>query len=90
LIDNPMDMYNPYLAAIKANKAPEKEKTSISQIDALEYTAMSALPKNTTVTMAYIPFQTKSALYTDEKSLVRGTLFEVLDKPFLGGRAKNE
>lgn len=92
LIDNPMDMYNPYLAAIKASKAPEKEreKTSTNQIDVLEYTAMSPLPKNTTVTMAYIPFQTKSALYTDEKSLVRGTLFEVLDKPFLGGSAKNE
>lgn len=93
LIDNPMDMYNPYLAAIKANKEPkasDNEKPSTSQIDLLEYSSTPHLPKNTAVTMAYVPFQTKSVLYTDEKALSRGTLFEVLDKPFLGGRAKNE
>ena len=56
-----MDMYNPYLAAIKANKAPEKEKTSISQIDALEYTAISPA-KNTIVTKLY-SISTVSTLY---------------------------
>ncbi len=90
LIDNPMDMYNPYLSAINAYKTSDDKKASDSKVDMLEYTSILPLPKNTEVTMAYIPFQTKSMLYSDENALSKGTLFEVLDKPFLGGSTKNE
>jgi len=85
LLDNPMDMYNPYLATMNVSRMPSNEDSSM---DMLEYTAMSPLPKDPTVTMAYIPFQTKSKLYSAEKALSKGTLFEVLDKPFLGGSAR--
>lgn len=48
----------------------------------------SALPTDTVVTMAYIPVQTDSTVYCPETALQNGTLFPVLDKPFLGGRCK--
>ncbi|NCC87160.1 MAG: spore coat associated protein CotJA [Clostridia bacterium] len=57
-------------------------------MDILECNAVSPLPKDPTVTMAYVPFQTKSKLYSSEKALSKGTLFEVLDKPFLGGSSR--
>ena len=34
--------------------------------------------------MAYIPYQQDAKSYDAEKALARGTLFPVLDKPFLG------
>ena len=40
------------------------------------------LPKDTTVTMAYVPFQNAGELYAPEQALCRGTLFPELDKPF--------
>lgn len=85
MFDNPMDMYNPYLAATNVSRKPNDEEV---RMDILEYNAVSPLPKDPTVTMAYVPFQTKSKLYSAEKALSKGTLFEVLDKPFLGGSAK--
>ncbi|MBQ8028984.1 MAG: spore coat associated protein CotJA [Clostridia bacterium] len=35
--------------------------------------------------MAYVPFQESNDVYSCEKALVRGTIFPVLDKPFLAG-----
>ena len=44
----------------------------------------SALPKNTVVAMAYVPFQLDDKLYTNEQGFVSGTMFPVLNKPFKG------
>ncbi len=44
-----------------------------------------ALPADAAVTMAYVPFQTDNAVYDMQKALQRGTVFPVLDKPFLAG-----
>lgn len=38
--------------------------------------------------MAYVPWQKWEDVYCMEKGLERGTIFEQLDKPFLGGRGK--
>ncbi|NLB37103.1 MAG: spore coat associated protein CotJA [Clostridiales bacterium] len=43
----------------------------------------SALPANPVVAMAYVPFQTDTTIYDDMRALKAGTLFPVLDKPFL-------
>lgn len=48
------------------------------------YTGLSPLPDNATVTMAYIPFQTNRSIYDPATAFCNGTLFPVLDKPFLG------
>ena len=38
--------------------------------------------------MAYVPWQKWEDIYCMEKALERGTIFEQLDKPFIGGRGK--
>lgn len=38
--------------------------------------------------MAFVPWQKWEDVYCMEKGLERGTIFEQLDKPFLGGRVK--
>ncbi len=40
------------------------------------------LPKDTTVTMAYVPYQNAEKLYSPEQAICAGTLFPELDKPF--------
>lgn len=45
----------------------------------------SKFPKDTTVTMAYVPYQEDSETYALETALEAGTAFPCLDKPFLGG-----
>ena len=44
----------------------------------------TVLPDDPVVAMAYVPFQTDSTTYDELKALKAGTLFPVLDKPFLG------
>ncbi|MGN1419524.1 MAG: spore coat associated protein CotJA [Acutalibacteraceae bacterium] len=44
-----------------------------------------ALPENPVVAMAYVPYQECSDVYPSEKALCVGTIFPVLDKPFLAG-----
>lgn len=39
---------------------------------------------NLPTAMAYVPWQEFKDLYSAEKALCRGTIFEELDKPFLG------
>jgi len=46
---------------------------------------LPALPETPVVAMAYVPFQTDNAVYDAAKALQRGTVFPVLDKPFLAG-----
>ncbi len=48
----------------------------------------TSLPVDTAVTMAYVPYQTDSAVYCAETALANGTLFPCLDKKFYGGNAK--
>ena len=45
----------------------------------------SAFPKTVAVAMAYVPFQECNDVYPCEKALCVGTVFPVLDKPFLAG-----
>lgn len=45
---------------------------------------LSSFPEDYAVAMAYIPYQQNADSYDAEKALSRGTLFPVLDKPFLG------
>ncbi|MBR2875887.1 MAG: spore coat associated protein CotJA [Clostridia bacterium] len=52
------------------------------------YCPQSALPTDTAVTMAYVPYQTDTTLYCPETALQNGTVFKSLDKPFLGGRCR--
>jgi len=47
--------------------------------------ALPALPSDAAVAMAYVPFQTDNSVYDLSKALMRGTVFSVLDKPFLAG-----
>ena len=44
----------------------------------------SALPNDTAVTMAYVPFQLDKTTYAPETALQEGTLFPALNKPFKG------
>lgn len=44
----------------------------------------TALPEDPVVAMAYVPFQTDTTTYDEMKALKIGTLFPVLDKPFMG------
>lgn len=47
---------------------------------------MSAFPAETPVGMAYVPYQKWKNVYDPSVALDRGTVFEDLDKPFLGER----
>lgn len=42
--------------------------------------------QNLPLTMAYVPMQTFTERYAEDKALKAGTLFPALDKPFLGKR----
>lgn len=48
----------------------------------------TTLPNNTTVTMAYVPYQLDANAYCPEVALQNGTLFPALDKPFFGGKCR--
>lgn len=48
---------------------------------------MSAFPAETPVGMAYVPYQQWKNVYEPSVALDRGTVFEDLDKPFLGEKA---
>lgn len=47
--------------------------------------ATSKLPDVVAVAMAYVPYQECNDVYPCEKALWQGTVFPVLDKPFLAG-----
>lgn len=50
----------------------------------LTKSGLSALPENPVPGMAYVPFQTDTTTYDEMQALKVGTLFPVLNKPFLG------
>ena len=48
---------------------------------------VSPLPDDTTVAMAYVPFQQEnSQLYSPAQALEAGTAYPILDKPFYGSK----
>ena len=56
--------------------------------DAMHMNSITPLPDNPVVAMAYVPVQVQPDVYPCSKALACGTLFPVLDKPFLGGCCK--
>ncbi len=61
-------------------------KDSINCVDS--FSKLPAIPADAAVTMAYVPLQLDSKVYEAETALCRGTLFPVLDKPFLRAGCK--
>lgn len=55
------------------------------KITDMNYNCLPPLPRDASVTMAYVPFQTNADMYDEEYALMRGTLFTSLDKPLLRG-----
>lgn len=56
-----------------------------------EYGIKTPLPEDTTVAMAYVPYQITNNTIDPEQGLDSGTMFPILDKPFIGcGRSKDE
>lgn len=53
----------------------------------LKNSMMSTFPAETPIGMAYVPYQQWKNVYDPTVALDRGTVFEDLDKPFLGERA---
>lgn len=64
---------------MKENSKQVQEKRDFTDC----FAVMSALPDDASVTMAYVPFQLDATAYECDTALMRGTLFPVLDKPFL-------
>lgn len=60
----------------------------IDRCEDTENDMKTPFPKQYSVAMAYIPFQNNTDTYDEMKALERGTLFPVLDKPFLGGACR--
>jgi hypothetical protein len=54
----------------------------------LKSTSRPAIPKDASVTMAYIPLQEGIETYEEEVGLNNGTIFPQLNKEFKGGRAE--
>lgn len=53
------------------------------------YSGMNAVTQmHCTPAMAFVPLQSDIQTYNCSKALECGTIFPVLDKPFLGGRCK--
>ena len=67
------------------NAASAAETTGCS--NCAKNSSMSAFPAETPIGMAYVPYQKWKNIYEANVALERGTIFEDLDKPFLGERA---
>ena len=52
------------------------------------YMTTTSLPPDAVVAMAYVPYQTDKTRYDDGAALANGTLYPVLNKPFLRGACK--
>ena len=61
------------------------ESCPLGEFQKSTYNGLSALPKETPTTMAFIPFQTDNTLYEFATAFTCGTAFPNLNKPFLGG-----
>lgn len=52
------------------------------------FSMIGPLPDDPVTTMAYVPYQTDTEMYSDEQALCSGTLYKNLDKPFKRGALK--
>lgn len=75
-----------YLDYCNGTMQPDCTCENRTATDPAVYTGRTKLPKNPVTTMAYVPFQTDTAMYDIEKALCQGTAFPDLDKPFWGGK----
>ncbi|MBQ3087199.1 MAG: spore coat associated protein CotJA [Clostridia bacterium] len=71
-------------SVMKDNSSARTDKKSVTD----HFGMPAPLPAEAAVTMAYVPFQTDSQVYEPDTALIRGTLFPVLDKPFLRAGCK--
>jgi len=62
----------------------EREYTACCEEDHPTHTCSHDSLNNLPIAMAYVPWQEWKKIYAAEKALCRGTIFEELDKPFLG------
>ena len=69
------------------NAANVAAETSMGCSNCRKDSSMSAFPAETPVGMAYVPYQQWKNIYEPAVGIDRGTIFEDLDKPFLGDRA---
>lgn len=80
-----MENYKTSANKMAENKDMENKSTDTSKECYVSYySGISALPKDPVVAMAYVPFQLDTTAYDTEDAFRNGTLFKVLDKPFLG------
>lgn len=61
-------------------------KTGTQDSTKVRCETMPAFPTDACVGMAYVPFQTWVNVYEPSVGFERGTIFEALDKPFIGER----
>ncbi len=78
------------MAEIVSRQAKALSRQSDMECDCHKHCVATALPDDPQVTMAYVPFQLDKTLYTPEVALTEGTLFKVLNKPFMGRSKCNE
>lgn len=69
------------------NSANASAETSMGCQNCAKNSSMSAFPAETPIGMAYVPYQKWKNIYDPAVALERATIFEDLDKPFLGERA---
>ena len=88
MIPDPVRRSNKLKENFDMNYSPGAQRTVQKQPPCDLSTAMTPLPENPVVAMAYVPFQTDSTTFDEMQALACGTLFPSLNKPFLGSGAR--
>lgn len=70
------------------NYSPAPQRTPGYKMQRDFSVAVSPLPANPVVAMAYVPMQTDTTTYDEMQALACGTLYPCLFKPFLGSGAR--
>lgn len=70
------------------NYSPAAQRTPPFKVQRDFSVAVSPLPANPVVAMAYVPMQTDTTTYDEMQALACGTLYPCLFKPFLGSGAR--
>lgn len=75
------------LSSIVLNAASDSESMGVSDEPSLDCKQpKTVLPADMPIGMLYVPYQTWQKIYDPQIGLARGTVFEELDKPFIGER----
>ena len=88
MIPDPVRRSNKLKENFDMNYSPGAQRTVQKQPSCDLSTAITPLPENPVVAMAYVPFQTDSTTFDEMQALACGTLFPSLNKPFLGSGAR--